>query len=69
MSDENVSRLRPRTSCPICGKPSMNKVFPFCSNRCADIDLNRWLTGAYVIPARHDEDEAAAAEGADEAEF
>lgn len=28
---------------------------PFCSRRCADIDLNRWLTGNYVIPARDDE--------------
>ncbi|ODT80809.1 MAG: DNA gyrase inhibitor YacG [Pelagibacterium sp. SCN 64-44] len=41
--------------CPICGKPADEKVKPFCSKRCADIDLNRWLTGAYVIPARDDE--------------
>lgn len=41
--------------CPICGKPAVDKFRPFCSRRCADVDLNRWLTGSYVIPARDDE--------------
>jgi hypothetical protein len=41
--------------CPICGKPTVEAFKPFCSKRCADIDLNRWLTGSYVIPAREDE--------------
>ena len=41
--------------CPICGKPAVEKYKPFCSKRCADVDLNRWLTGSYVIPARDDE--------------
>ncbi|KKC35295.1 hypothetical protein WH87_17060 [Devosia epidermidihirudinis] len=41
--------------CPICGKPAVEKFRPFCSSRCADVDLNRWFTGAYVIPARDDE--------------
>ena len=36
--------------CPICGKPALEKFRPFCSGRCADVDLNRWLTGSYVIP-------------------
>jgi endogenous inhibitor of DNA gyrase (YacG/DUF329 family) len=36
--------------CPICGKPAAKAAFPFCSKRCADIDLNRWLKGAYAIP-------------------
>ena len=40
--------------CPICGKPSVEKYRPFCSKRCADVDLNRWLTGSYVIPASAD---------------
>lgn len=44
-------------TCPICGKPSSEKFRPFCSARCADIDLNRWLTGAYVIPADTGEDD------------
>jgi endogenous inhibitor of DNA gyrase (YacG/DUF329 family) len=41
--------------CPICGKPAVEAYRPFCSKRCADVDLNRWLTGSYVIPARDDE--------------
>jgi endogenous inhibitor of DNA gyrase (YacG/DUF329 family) len=41
--------------CPICGKPAVEAFKPFCSRRCADVDLNRWLSGNYVIPARDDE--------------
>jgi uncharacterized protein len=37
--------------CPICGKPSVEKFAPFCSKRCADVDLHRWLSGGYAIPA------------------
>jgi endogenous inhibitor of DNA gyrase (YacG/DUF329 family) len=33
--------------CPICGKRSVQAHLPFCSGRCADIDLGRWLKGAY----------------------
>jgi endogenous inhibitor of DNA gyrase (YacG/DUF329 family) len=36
--------------CPICGKPAAGGSKPFCSKRCADIDLNRWLKGSYSIP-------------------
>jgi endogenous inhibitor of DNA gyrase (YacG/DUF329 family) len=36
--------------CPICGKPTEANYRPFCSKRCADVDLNRWLTGSYAIP-------------------
>jgi len=57
-------------SCPICGKTTDAGYRPFCSRRCADIDLGRWLTGSYVIPGDAlEEDEAALAlpeEGADE---
>lgn len=35
----------------------MQQFHPFCSSRCADIDLNRWLSGRYVIPATEDEEE------------
>jgi len=35
--------------CPICGKPAAVEFRPFCSRRCADVDLNRWLSGAYRI--------------------
>jgi len=44
--------------CPECGKPAENpKTLPFCSPRCRDVDLNRWLSGSYAIPGRKDEDE------------
>jgi len=36
--------------CPICGKPTVEATRPFCSKRCADIDLSRWLKGVYAIP-------------------
>ena len=36
--------------CPICGKPRSDRYDPFCSKRCADVDLHRWLKGGYVIP-------------------
>lgn len=43
--------------CPICGKPAIFALRPFCSKRCAAIDLHRWLNGAYAIPAAEtDED-------------
>ncbi|MDO5529507.1 MAG: DNA gyrase inhibitor YacG [Paracoccus sp. (in: a-proteobacteria)] len=41
---------KPRPACPICGKPQEPALRPFCSRRCADIDLARWLRGDYVIP-------------------
>lgn len=41
--------------CAICGKPIDPAYRPFCSKRCADIDLQRWLTGRYAIPAAEDE--------------
>ena len=44
-------------SCPICGKPRVVEFSPFCSRRCADIDLGRWLKGGYVIPGRPEESE------------
>jgi len=53
-----IIKLKPTRPCPICGKPSSQANHPFCSGRCQDIDLNRWLSGSYVIPAEPvDEDE------------
>ncbi len=46
-----------RKKCPICGKPADEKVRPFCSRRCADVDLHRWLSGSYAIPGTADEEE------------
>jgi endogenous inhibitor of DNA gyrase (YacG/DUF329 family) len=36
-------------ACPICRKPADAAYRPFCSKRCADVDLQRWLTGRYAI--------------------
>jgi endogenous inhibitor of DNA gyrase (YacG/DUF329 family) len=36
--------------CPICGKPSVPLAAPFCSKRCANVDLHRWLGGVYAVP-------------------
>lgn len=44
-------------SCPICGKPREQRYRPFCSKRCADVDLNRWLSGVYAVPVTEEEDE------------
>jgi uncharacterized protein len=43
--------------CPICGKPADAVLRPFCSKRCADVDLHRWLSGVYVVPVTEDEEE------------
>lgn len=38
-------------ACPICGKPAQDaRLRPFCSARCADVDLGRWFTDAYRVP-------------------
>jgi endogenous inhibitor of DNA gyrase (YacG/DUF329 family) len=57
MADAIVTPLRPKRPCPECGRPSQRATFPFCSPRCKDIDLNRWLSGAYAIPVRDDEED------------
>jgi uncharacterized protein len=50
-------RKETRQACPICGKPVDKQRKPFCSKRCADVDLNRWLTGVYAVPVTEDEEE------------
>ena len=51
-------------NCPICGRPTdpanpvEAKYRPFCSRRCADVDLGRWLTGSYVVPGPEVDEEA-----------
>ena len=43
--------------CAICGKrPALAEFMPFCSKRCADIDLNRWFTGSYAVSVAEGED-------------
>jgi endogenous inhibitor of DNA gyrase (YacG/DUF329 family) len=51
---EETPRERP---CPICRKPAVEKFRPFCSRRCADVDLNRWFSGVYAVPGKEEEDE------------
>ena len=46
----NDNRDAKSAPCDICGRPRVEKYPPFCSRRCADIDLYRWLKGSYVIP-------------------
>ena len=46
-------------TCPICAKDTDPKYRPFCSRRCADVDLGRWLTGSYVLPPTPGTDEGA----------
>jgi uncharacterized protein len=48
--------FKPRRPCPICKKPSQVKFHPFCSNRCAQVDLGRWLGGHYAVPVVDDDD-------------
>ena len=38
-------------SCPICQKPTTAATKPFCSPRCREVDLNKWFTGSYAVPA------------------
>jgi len=49
--------------CPVCGRPSEPDRRPFCSRRCADIDLQRWLSGAYRVPTEPDDSEADSTSG------
>jgi endogenous inhibitor of DNA gyrase (YacG/DUF329 family) len=44
--------------CPICGRLAEPDHRPFCSRRCADVDLGRWFSGKYAVPAAPEEDEA-----------
>ena len=52
-----IDRKNSAARCPICGKPTEQTFKPFCSKRCADIDLNRWLSGVYAVPVKEDDDE------------
>ena len=44
--------------CPICDKPALAPHTPFCSRRCAQLDLGTWLTGDYAIPAHEAMDDS-----------
>jgi uncharacterized protein len=59
--DERADRA-PARSCPICSKPAVAAMLPFCSRRCADIDLHHWLAGTYALPAAPDDEEGSQAD-------
>lgn len=62
-----MSERSPETrKCAVCGKPQDAKFKPFCSKRCADVDLFRWLKGGYAIPAEERVSDAEAGEDEDE---
>ena len=44
-----TERAAGTATCPICGKPAAAGYRPFCSKRCADVDLSRWLGGVYRV--------------------
>ncbi len=59
----------PKKSCPICKtREPVEDYRPFCSKRCADVDLSRWLGGKYAIPAVEQPDEYELAALMEEAE-
>lgn len=58
---------KPAPGCPICGKPRDEAYKPFCSKRCADVDLSRWLGGRYAIPATEEDEGDGASSGPREA--
>lgn len=58
--EDEVGRRKP---CPICRKPSRADTAPFCSPRCADVDLGRWLGGVYAVPTDEPGQVAGAAGG------
>lgn len=51
-------RLARAGKCPICGATVVRQHRPFCSRRCADADLGRWLEGGYRIPTEERPDHA-----------
>ena len=54
-------------SCPICSAESRLDYRPFCSKRCADLDLAKWLNGSYALPSQDPEDLEKALEEAERA--
>ncbi len=53
-------------NCPVCGRAVVAAYKPFCSRRCADVDLARWLNGSYAIPVADEEDDMSSDASPDE---
>ena len=60
--DKNQNISISNLKCPICGKESHANYSPFCSKHCADVDLNRWLSGVYRIETDESPDDIPTAE-------
>ncbi|WP_430469554.1 DNA gyrase inhibitor YacG [Thalassospira lucentensis] len=50
MTEKNTGKTA-GSGCPVCDKPVEEQYKPFCSKRCADLDLGKWLNESYAIPA------------------
>ena len=61
-TDDGVIPLPRAARCPICSKPASRQHAPFCSGRCRDIDLGRWLKGSYRIATEETPDDGGAGE-------
>jgi endogenous inhibitor of DNA gyrase (YacG/DUF329 family) len=58
MAGDDTRRGRTQRPCPICkDQPPVPAFRPFCSKRCADVDLSRWLSGSYAIAGREDDED------------
>ena len=55
-ANDNAGRPATKHRCPICGRAATPEFRPFCSKRCADVDLHRWLGEGYRVPVEVDED-------------
>lgn len=55
-------------NCPICSNPTQPKYRPFCSRRCADLDLAKWLNGSYATPSDDPQDAEAVAQALEDTE-
>ena len=64
-SSPGEPETRGTPACAICGKPRDPRYDPFCSKRCADVDLHRWLTGRYVVTGGEPDDQATSRGSAD----
>jgi len=60
-NDNMADTRRTTAKCPVCGRPTQESSRPFCSKRCRDVDLSRWLGGAYVVPGHEPADPEALA--------
>lgn len=60
---------KPADKCPVCKNPPHEAFAPFCSKRCADVDLHRWMSGGYAIPGTDGEAKIPANDTDDDLEF